>query len=406
MVRVLALGLVCLNAHSQDIKSDLRALYDTHRWFDLRHEVISHPAPAFYKAAVAAVFNQFDGNAVKELQAVIQSDPPADLEVEAREELVGLYYRTGKYQEALSQAVTLLKVHPGQADMLNILPTLQALAPYGSQHVVKRSPSSLKMEVDGGNLVLPVSVNGIGANYIFDNGFSLSGISESEARRLHLVIHEVMTHIDTMSGAPVKVRVAMAPTLSVGGVELTNVAFYVLPDSAPPFNDLAAGRQGILGLPVILAVEHFEWNTTQLAFTILPGDEKSDLKPNLALEGTSTLVQVLFRGKPLEFSLDLGAQKTLLYPKFLQDFPDLQDSSKEEAHRVTGVGGSAEIDSITIPSLTLNVGDDNRSLAPAHVLLHNNNSTSGWFSGNLAMDLLSGPNDVEIDFRRSRLTIH
>jgi hypothetical protein len=97
-------------------------------------------------------------------------------------------------------------------------------------------------------------VNGISGNHIFDNGFSLSGIGESEAQLLRLDVHDVATNIDSMSGIQVKTRIVVADSLVVAGVRLHNVAFYVLPDDKPPFNQLTAGRRGILGLPVILAI--------------------------------------------------------------------------------------------------------------------------------------------------------
>jgi hypothetical protein len=278
---------------------------------------------------------------------------------------------------------------------------------YESQSVGKRLPGTVNIDVEDENLVLPVDVNGISAHYIFDNGFSLSGMSKSEAQRLRLDVHDVDTNIDSMSGTQVKIRIAVAESLVVAGVHLHNVAFYVFPDDKPPFNQLSAGRRGILGLPVILALGHFKWSAKDHTFTVFPSSEPAqDSKANIAFDGTGTLCRSTFEGKPVDFSLDLGAQNTVLYPSFGDSFPAVKAAGLPEHHQVTGVGGSATIDSVFIPSLTLTLGGRPVVLKPAHLLLHDNNSTSNRFAGNLGMDLLNQARAVEIDFQSMTLILH
>jgi hypothetical protein len=95
---------------------------------------------------------------------------------------------------------------------------------------------------------------------------------------MNLIVHEVKTKIDTMNGAAVPVKVAVAKTLMIGGLRLQNVAFYVLPDKQPPFDSLKEGHQGILGLPVMLAMNCFSWSPTTRIFK---ADVSSQIPPNL-----------------------------------------------------------------------------------------------------------------------------
>ena len=81
-------------------------------------------------------------------------------------------------------------------------------------------------------------------------------------------------------------------------------------------------------------------------------------------------------------------------------------SGSPEAHKVTGVGGSADIKSVLLPSLTFNVGRRDVLLKPAHIMLKDNNSTSNWFAGNLGMDLLNQAGSVEIDLTSMTLSLH
>jgi len=394
-----------LRVLAQPPDPQLKLLYDAHRWFQLRTAVARTRAPLFYRAAVEAAFNQ--PQAESDLNAVLKSKPDPALVNDARELLIASDYRAGRYKEAFSQAKAVLSKKPDAADIRNILPTLKVLSSFQDQSVVSVEPAPSAVEIQDQNLILPVAVNGIQAHYIFDNGFSLSAISESEAMRLGLKIRAVKTSIDTMTGAQVNVRIAVAKDLEVAGVHLQSVAFYVLPKNEPPLNQLAPGRQGILGLPVILALRRFQWNPANRTFTVLPpSSEPRNLAPNLAFESTSIFTQVGFHGKTLSLSLDTGAQRTELYPAFARAFPEIKASGTPEARKLTGVGGSAKIDSVVLPVLAFTVGGREVQLKPAHILLRDNNSNSNWFAGNLGMDLLNQAHSVEIDFDSMTLQLH
>jgi len=214
---------------------------------------------SFYQAAVETAFGQ-ESKAETDLKAVISSGNSDAVTFEARELLIGLYFRLGRYQEAFAQGKLMLAQKPDAADIKNMLPTLEVLSTFPDQNLLSRGPSSVPIDIEDENLVLPVDINGVEAHYIFDNGFSISGMSELEAKRLNLTVHDVKTKIDTMSGAEVNIRIAVADHLQIGNVHLKNVAFYVPPTAQPPFNQLAKGRQGILGLPVVIALNHFQWS--------------------------------------------------------------------------------------------------------------------------------------------------
>ena len=396
--------LLSVPISAQNRDSYLKELYDGHHWFALRKEASGPDTPPFYKAAVQTAFN--DPLAEKSLTTLISSTGGAEERFEARELLIGIYFRTGRYREASAEAQAMIGERPDAADVKNFMPTLEVLRTYPDQAVTRRHPRQVNIDFEDGNIVLPVRVNGVSANYIFDNGFSTSGMSEAEARRLGLQVREVTTTLDTMNGTAVKIRIAVAGSLDVGGVRLSNVAFYVLPDGQPPFNSLRPGRQGILGLPVILAMQRFSWDTEKHTFTTLTSQLSGASEPiNMALDGTSVFAQVLFHHEPVDFSLDTGAQRTVLYPAFDRAFPTLKSSGSSETHRLTGVGGSSAVDSLSLSSLTLNVGHKDVVLSPAHLLLKNNNSTSSWFAGNLSMDLLNQGRTVTIDFNQMSLSL-
>ena len=384
----------------------LKSLYDEHRWFQLRDEIAKTNAPIFYKAAIEAAFNQCF-KAEKDLLVIIDTEKNVQINYQSRELLIGLYFRQGRYNEAFNQAQNMIAQHPNAADIKNILPTLQVLSKFKNQSIVWEKITQLNIDIEDGNLILPVTINGIKGNYIFDNGFSMSGMSESEAARLKLTVHDAKMNIDTMNGQEVGVRIAVVNDLQLGETQLKNVAFYVVPDSQPPFNELRDGHKGILGLPVALALKRFNWKPRDLIFSILPASTTvlPSQEANLAIDGTSILNSVKFEGKSIDFSLDMGAQKTELYPSFAKKFPQVTANGVPEVHKITGVGGSAEIASIVLPALTFKVGGQDLALKPAHILLKENNSTSGRFVGNLGMDILNQSKTAEVDFSAMTLVV-
>jgi hypothetical protein len=70
---------------------------------------------------------------------------------------------------------------------------------------------------------------------------------------------------------------------------------------------------------------------------------------NLCFESAFPVVQIGFRHSVLDFSVDTGAQNTDLYQAFANTFSDLVKSGKRESHKLTGVGGSANVDSVILP---------------------------------------------------------
>lgn len=397
-------SLVAASLLAQSVTPKERDLYDAHRWFALR-TTAEGSSDLFYKGASEEAFHDDDA-ARQELDRFMASHPDPAMLVEAHELLLGMDFRGARYRDALLDAQQVLLLKPGSEDVMNFLPVLKLLARYERQSsVVQRT--SMKVELLDQNLVLPVGIGGTSAHYILDNGFSLSGMSESEAKRLGLSVHDVTTQIDSMSGAKVGTRIAVVPDVTLGSVHLKNVAFYVLPDSQPPFNELPPGRRGILGLQVVIALQHFQWNPTARTFTIFAGPPTPlSSHPNLAFDGSSIFAQMDFLGDALDLSLDSGAQNTILYPTFAKRFPELQNGHAEGSQRLTGVGGSALKRAFTVPSLEFSLGGRSVVLKPATVLLEANNSSSSWFEGNLGMNLLNQAKTVEIDFGAMTLSLH
>ena len=71
--------------------SDLKALFDSHKWFELRDAISQPGASALYKCAVACAFGDAK-QALKEADLVIKSSPRSEEAYQAHNLLAYLYY--------------------------------------------------------------------------------------------------------------------------------------------------------------------------------------------------------------------------------------------------------------------------------------------------------------------------
>jgi tetratricopeptide (TPR) repeat protein len=163
---VLLTAFVCGTTDEQG--TDFKALYEAHQWFQLRAAVKSTQAPAFYRGAVACVFNDLS-DAEPELDNVIASAPQSEEAFESHALLANAYIRAGRYRQALAQIEKMLAIKSDDAGTKNALPLFAALGRYTDQAVTQLHSSTMRYRMKDGNLFLPIAVNERPASYIVDN---------------------------------------------------------------------------------------------------------------------------------------------------------------------------------------------------------------------------------------------
>ncbi len=383
--------------------SYLKSLYEAHQWFKLRDAIQTTSASAFYRGAVDCAFNDFN-RAEKILQEAIKYSPHSEQANEARELLTYLYQRNGHFRQALTEVDEMLKATPDAAGAENARAFFTALSQYPEQSVSARQPSTVRYQVKDDNLFMPLSINGRASSYILDTGANFSALSESEAKRLGLTINEQAAQGTDSTGGSVSFRTAVADRLSVGNVRLRNVAFLVLRDDQQPFVDLPSGERGVVGLPVMLALQTIRWNsdgTLEIGFHPRP---KSQRQANICFEGAMPLIEAGYRHSKLNLVLDTGSSKTDLWPVFAKEFASvLNESGKRDSRRLTGVGNTIEIEAITVPEITLRIGGFDAVVRPAHVLLKSVGYE--WYHGRLGFNVLKQARRVTLDFGSMRLSL-
>lgn len=380
-------------AHAQT-HTPFQAAYEANQVFELRDTVEHSAAPLFYKAAVEASFNNVQ-TAEKDFDAVIHAAPNSPDAYEAHDLLGNMYFRNGMYRDAFKEITAALKEQPDAGDPKSMLPITTALKKFPPMAVVAMRPSTLQIEPD--STFLPLKLNGKQVEFFFDTGASMSLVGESEARELGLVAMPVAGKMGDASGQGVSgVQIALAPDLVIGGLHLRNVPFVVVPDSGEPWNQLPQPRRGLIGLPVLLAMHTIRW-TRQGSFEFgFPSQPLNRTTCNILFHNSNPVVDVRVERKHLDFTLDTGAVDTDLNPAFAKALPALMKSGTPEKRALEGVGGTVHSDSILLPSVTLQIGDRNAVLKPAHVFTEHGNGT--WAAGNLGMDVLKQAPAFTLDF--------
>ena len=375
--------------------SDLKSLYEAHRWFQLRDALGTTKVSDLFRAAVSSAFNQRD-EAEKYLLNAIASAPRSKDATEARELLIHLYLRSGQYSEAMPLVAESLHTSASRNDRNASLEFVQLR----DQSVISRGASTMHYQMSDVGMSVPISINGDSANFIFDTDSNISVISESEARRLDLLIFHGNFAVSGVTGsASGGARVATAREVVVGNFHFKNVAFLVLNDDQEPFAELPAGKRGIIGMPVILAFQTIRWRrdgTLDIGFPPAPADLS---RSNLCFDGEHPVTQFDFDGRKLEFVLDTGASESELWPAFAKDFAALlEKSGKKDSRKFTGYTGSGDFAVVMLPEIQLRLGEFAGVLRPADVVTKPSVSTSNWYYGRAGMDILNQAQTVTIDF--------
>lgn len=377
-----------------------RRLYDGGRCFELR---AAQPAAEFSRAALAALFHQPE-EARRGLEAVIRTDPKqAD---EARSLLVNVLLREGKNGAAtrvLDELAASPRLKKSERDGLAGAQRLfGAFRSAGDLRITGPERIEHVYEWDAEGLWTPARIQGQVVQLFFDTGANFSTISRNLARRLSLRIEAAGAEAGGMTDQKVKVDVAVAERLEIGGLAVENVPFLVLPDENQPFRDWPLERRAIVGLPVQLALG--SWAFGPEGKLTLERGPRTAGSGNLCFDGLLPVLEGSYQGRPLQFGFDTGAAEVDLYPPFHRQFRALvEQQGKVRTRKVGGVGGDEVFSVKTLPALSLVLGGSTVDLKDVDVFLRpvgGHRKFDGW----AGRRFLRGRPFV-IDYRRMELRI-
>jgi hypothetical protein len=314
-----------------------------------------------------------------------------------------MYLRTGRYADARRLIDEMLKTEPRE-DLNNV----RAVFGSGPNMRVRHAAASFTCEVTETGVLLPLTVDGRRVNWLLDTGANITMISDAEASRLGLVIRDSKGRASDLAGGSVSVRTAIAPRVAIGRTQFEDVPFLVMPADQMPWKELPPGRQGILGLPLAIALDALRWTRAGVCDTgsIAVNASSPPTSPNLRYDRLHVVTKVDVDGKTLEFLLDTGNQAgTQLWERFGKDFELLvNERGRRASARVTQIGGAADREIVVIPGLQIKVGGKHTTLPEGKLFARPVGDDR--FHGLLGMDVLSQATEVTINFRSMTLTLH
>jgi hypothetical protein len=309
--------------------------------------------------------------------------------------------RAGRYAEATGLIEKVLGREPNSGlrnihDMFQGRPDME----------VKHGVATFMCDVSSAGLRLNGRANGQPVSWLFDTGANFSLISDEEALRLGMRINETPGRASDLAGGTVTARTATAERLTIGSTEMREVTFLVTPASEMPWRELPPGKQGILGMPIAVALETVHWSSAD-SCTVgsFEPNPSSAVGTRIAFERLFVVAEVMVEGSALRFTLDTGNQTgTQLWPRFGRELPQLvaKRGSKSSA-RLTQIGGAADHPTIVIPELRLAMGGTDVTLNNVHLFSPPVGNDSSF--GLLGFDVFANARAVTIDFRGMRLII-
>lgn len=287
---------------------------------------------------------------------------------------------------------------PELDDLQNELKIWNALRDVPPQQLMKSGDITLPIIMDKAGLSnVEVGFGNETRNLIFDTGANFSVIGKSLVEELQLQFLPTGFKVTAATGVEVDSDLAIAPTLTIGGITLQNVVFLVFEDEDLAFPQIDYQIQGIIGFPVIKAMEEIRIRAGKQIF--IPEVPILYKENNFALSGFMPIVSTLHLGNRLRFQLDTGATNTVLFPLFHKEYMK-EIGESEKVHFYTGsAGGTAEFEGYILPQFELAIGT--RKVILENISVHSETvgDTENKFHGNLGQDFIGRFGEMILSFR-------
>jgi hypothetical protein len=167
-----------------------------------------------------------------------------------------------------------------------------------------------------GSWDVPVQVNGVGTQLVFDTGANFSAVSESEAKRMGLSIRDSQATVAGGTGDNNPVRVASADIV-LGSAHIRNVIFLVFSDKTMYFAPFRLQVRGFLGLPAIRALIRVGISRDGTVRIHPPETVAAGVgESNLFFDSLNAVMELSHGKQQLQLVVDTGAFSSEFYPSF------------------------------------------------------------------------------------------
>ena len=268
------------------------------------------------------------------------------------------------------------------------------------QTIAWHGPVKLKTSKNPiGSRVAELVVNGVRGPWLLDTGANQSVVSRTFAERLGVTPLPGVASVGSgLTGRESSLRVAVLPTMHVGGATLTNVVLVVLDDenlrlgSGPHAYQINA----ILGYPILEALGVVTF--TRDEFLAGEAAESHGQGVRMYMRGLTPAIECEVEGRPLLFTFDTGASSTDLSVRYYELFHGQADSWKTQMIESAGAGGSSKHDVYVQPRLVMKVGTSTVTLQDVSIAPTRTNAALDILFGNLGQDFVDSFARVSLNF--------
>ena len=405
-----AVLVLCFSSLAAGDLDQLRQLSEINRYFDLRR-ALQEPGwgsteTLFYRGAVAGRFGR-EAEGSELLQRFLGTNPPADMTRKALQELASDFERLGRYKEAADAWRQALLLTPaddadreGNENTRMLLDSLSDVAPQTVDFGTAAPLTAVRNRLGSWNV--PVQVNGIAGQWIFDTGANVSTVTESEASRMGIAVRDSKGFVTGSTGKRNKLRLAVGD-VQCGNVRIHRVIFLVLADKALHIGPIHTQINGILGLPVLHAIGRVGVGHDG-AVELRPPEPSAEGTPNLFFDGETPIVEVTHNGHQLQMMLDTGANSSDFYPSFrtAMSAEELAEV-KTKKEKFGGAGGTIARKMATVPELQIQISATTITLKKLGLMPEAPPGDARFRDGVIGMDALwSG---FSVDFGAMRVTV-
>jgi hypothetical protein len=234
--------------------------------------------------------------------------------------------------------------------------------------------------------------------FIFDTGSNFSNIAKSIAEKYKMKIINTDFFVTSSTGNKVDSKLAIADSLYIDNILIKNVVFLVFDDKALSFPQANYIIKGIIGFPVIRALQEIHLIGSDKIF--IPKKPNSYKLKNFALDGFTPSIAVNYKNDTLNFHFDTGASHTNLYQKFYSKYKKIIDKNyTPNQFKTGGAGGYSTFDGYEIKNISLVIGTKEATLHDIQLHKDNIGGLSDYFHGNLGQDFIKQFNKTIISFR-------
>ncbi len=300
---------------------------------------------------------------------------------------MGMYEQAGKVGEDLVNALKNSVPFEALYSFVFIEKAGKALANVPKPYLERPNrdiavPLSVGTAGRGQHIYMPVEVNGITKDYIFDTGCSFGNfVSEKYAEETGL---KIVADSIPVSGMEIGfVKLATADSLKIGELVYHNPVFMVAPPDSEV--DSLITFDGVLGYHFIRDAGEIIIDNEAGMF-VFP-QNASDGEPNMYLSSNTPQLRISYNGHPFDLILDTGNVKSDLGNKFAKTFPDAIEGLAEQTTSRGGFGGISQTKAVVLPEFRFEVAGSTVTLYNTEVI-KNTESGSQLFSGSLGADFV------------------